>query len=140
MNITIDQAQGRVPVTVLGVHGNLDGSNFQVLIATAKEIYAAGARNVLVDMSDMPFMSSAGLVALHQISVLLRGEQPPDPDSGWEAIHAIDRALDRDRDTGPQRHVKLLSPQPQADRVLDKSGMKPFFEVHADRETAIASF
>ena len=136
MNLTIDQAQGRVPVTILGIHGDLDGSNYQTLIEKAKELYNAGARYLLLDMSNMAFMSSAGLVALHSIAKLLGGEQPPDPESGWEAFHAISR----DQSAGAQRNVKLLNPQLKVDRTLDMTGMKSFFEIHSDRETAIASF
>jgi anti-anti-sigma regulatory factor len=136
MNITIDQAEDRVPVTILGLHGELDASNYQEVIAKAREVYDAGARHILLDMSDVPFMASSGLVALHSIAVLLRGEEPPDPESGWGAFHAIDR----DRDAGLQQHIKLLNPQPEVDRVLEMSGLKEFFEVHTNQETAVASF
>lgn len=136
MNLTVDQAQGRVPVTVIGIHGDLDGSNYQTLIAKAKEIYDAGVRRLVLDMSDMPFMSSAGLVALHSIVKLLQGGKAPDPESGWEAFHAIGR----DRDAGQQSVVKLLNPQPKVDKTLDMTGMKTFFEIHTDLAAAVASF
>ena len=136
MHLTIEQAQGKVPVTILGLHGDLDASNYQEVIAKAQAIYNSGGRHLLLDMSDVPFMGSSGLVALHSVAVLMRGDKPADPASGWDAIHAIDR----DRESGRQTHVKLLKPQPQVDRVLDRTGLKQFFEVHVDRETAIASF
>ena len=81
-------------------------------------------------------MSSSGLVALHSIALLMRGEDTPDPEHGWEAF----RTLDRDRDGGVQRHVKLLNPQPQVDRSLEITGLKGFFEIHTDLDTAVASF
>ena len=136
MNITVDQAQGRVPVTILGIHGDLDGSNYQALIAKAKEMYDAGARDLILDMSQTPFMSSAGLVALHNIALLLQNELPPDPQSGWEAFHAISR----DQNAGVQQHVKLLNPQPKVARTLEITGMKQLFEIHSDLQTAVASF
>ncbi len=136
MTITIDRAQGKVPVTILGIQGDLDASNYLDVIAKAKEVYDAGARHILIDMSAMPFMASSGLVALHSIALLLRGEEPPDPEYGWAAF----RALDRVRDIGLQRHVKLLSPQPKVDQLLEMTGLKGFFEIHTDLETAIASF
>ena len=125
-----------MPVTVLHVQGDLDGASYGDLIAKGQEVYRAGARDVLLDLGDMPYMSSAGLVALHSIALMLRGEKPSDPEAGWEAFHAIDR----DRDTGLQQHVKLLNPQPQVDKVLDKVGFKEYFEVHTDLAAAIASF
>ncbi len=136
MTITIDRAQGKVPVTILGIQGDLDASNYLDVIAKAKGVYDAGARHILIDMSAMPFMASSGLVALHSIALLLRGEEPPDPEYGWAAF----RALDRVRDIGLQRHVKLLSPQPKVDQLLEMTGLKGFFEIHTDLETAIASF
>jgi anti-anti-sigma regulatory factor len=136
MYITVTQAQGNVPVTVMRIQGELDASNYKRLIARAKEAYEMGTRNILLDLSEMPFMGSSGLVALHSVAVLLRGEVPPDPESGWAAI----RAIDRDRGAALQQHIKLLNPQPRVDRVLEMAGFKQFFEVYADLETAIASF
>jgi anti-anti-sigma regulatory factor len=136
MNMTVEQTQDKVPVTILGLHGDLDASNYQEVIGKAQAIYNAGARHLLVDMSGVPFMGSSGLVALHSLAMLMRGDRPPDPESGWDAIHAIDR----DRERGMQKYIKLLSPQPQVDRVLDRTGLKQFFEIHTDRQRAIASF
>ena len=136
MIITIDQVQGKVPVTILGIQGDLDASNFQDVIDQATEAYEAGARDILIDMSEIEFMSSSGLVALHSIALLLRGEELPDPEFGWEAF----RTLDRDRESGVQAHVKLLNPQPQVDRSLEITGLKKFFEVYTDLDTAVASF
>jgi len=84
----------------------------------------------------MPYMGSSGLVALHSIALLLRGETPPDPESGWNAFHSIAR----DRETGAQPYVKLLGLQPKVDRTLEITGMKVFFEIYADRAAALASF
>jgi len=136
MNVTVEVAQGRVPVTVLAVHGDLDASTYQALIATARAQVAAGASHVLLDLSDVPYISSAGLVALHSAAVLVQGKQPPDPEAGWTAF----RTMGRDIEQGRQVGVKLLSPQPSVMRVLDTSGMAQFFEIHTDRAAAIASF
>jgi hypothetical protein len=136
MNITISQSQGRVPVTLLHVQQDLDASIYRDLIAKGQEVCDAGAQAILLDLSDMRYMSSSGLVALHSIALMLRGEKAPDPESGWEAFHAIDR----DRDAGLQQSVKLLHPQPQVDKVLETVGFKQFFEIHSDLATALASF
>jgi len=136
MNLTAESVSGRVPVTILAIHGALDASNYEDLIAKAQELYGKGARHLLVDMSDMPFMSSSGLVALHSIVLLLRGEPLPDPEMGWQAFHA----LSHDRDSGWQPHVKLLNPQPKIKKTLEMTSMDEFFEIHTDIQTAIASF
>ena len=81
-------------------------------------------------------MSSSGLVALQSIAALLRGEEAPDPEAGWQAF----RAIHRDRDAGFQTHVKLLSPQPRVESILEMVGFNRFLEVFTDLEVAIASF
>lgn len=136
MNITVSQAQGKVPVAILQPHGDLDASNYQALIDRAQELYQAGTRDILLDLSDTSYMSSSGIVALQSIAALLRGEEPPDPEAGWGALHAVQR----DRDSGFQKHLKLLSPQPRVDNVLDMVGFKRFLEIYDDLENAVASF
>lgn len=64
------------------------------------------------------------------------GEEPPDPQAGWGAI----RSIDRDSDRGLQQHLKLLSPEPKVDKVLEMAGFKRYLEVFSDLEEAIASF
>jgi anti-anti-sigma regulatory factor len=136
MHLTIELAQGYVPVTILGIHGALDASNYEDVIAKAQQLYDTGMRYLLIDMSDMSFMSSSGLVALHSIALLLRGEPSPDPEMGWQAFHAIAH----DRDSGSQPHVKLLNPQPKVRQTLELTSMDEFFEIYAEREAAVASF
>jgi anti-anti-sigma regulatory factor len=136
MQLTVDQVEGRVPVTILAIHGDLDASNYEQLIAKARELYTAGVRHLLLDCSDMPFMGSSGVVAIHSIALLMRGETPPDPAAGWQVFHSIDHA----RADGMQQQVKLLSPQPKVSRTLHMTSMDDFFEIHADKQAAIASF
>ena len=136
MNIIVENAQGKVPVTILALHGDLDGSNYQHVIAKARDLYDAGTRCLLIDMSDMPYMRSAGVVALHSVLLLLRGEPPPDPESGWSALHAVAR----EQGAGAQQAVKLLNPQPKVSRTLEMTGMREFFEVYTDRQAAVESF
>jgi len=134
VNITVSHTRGRVPVTVLQPHGDLDASTYKDLIEKAREIIAAGAHDILLDLSDVPYMSSSGVVALQSIAMLLRGEELPE--SGWEAMRAINRESAR----GTQQHLKLLSLQPRVDKTLEMAGLKQFIEVYADLATAVASF
>ncbi|HZD58073.1 MAG TPA: STAS domain-containing protein [Anaerolineales bacterium] len=136
MQISVEQVQGEEPVTIMALRGDLDHSSFEAVIDRAKDLYQAGTRKLLLDMSDLNFMSSSGIVALHSILLLFRGEMPPDPGSGWEALHAIDRA----RGSGLQANVRILKPQPKVALTLTKSGMTEFFEIYDDLQTALASF
>jgi anti-anti-sigma regulatory factor len=132
----MEQAESNTAITLISVQGNLDASNYKELIASGKQALVEGAEHLIIDMSDMPFMSSSGLVALHSISLLLRGEKPVDPEHGWEAFHAIAR----DRDSEAQKKITLVNQQPQIVRTLEVAGMKEFFEFHTDLDSAVASF
>ena len=136
MYIIAEEVQGAAPVTVLQIHGELDRSNYQTVIARAREAYDAGARDLLLDLEYVPFMGSSGLVAFHSIALLMRGETPPDPEAGWGTL----RSLDGEPEVGLQQHLKLLNPQPKVEQVLKMAGFDRFLEIYADREQAIASF
>jgi anti-anti-sigma regulatory factor len=136
MIISVNQTLGKVPVSIISLEGDLDGSNYLEVIDKARKIYGTGVRDILIDLTHVPFMASSGLVALHSIALLLRGEQPPDPQYGWNAFHN----LDRDRGNGFQKHLKILNPQEKIEHTLEITGMKKFFEIYTNLQTAIDSF
>jgi anti-anti-sigma regulatory factor len=136
MNISVSQVQGKVPVTIMKLDGQLDGQNYQDVIAQARDAYAAGWRDFLIDMSDLTYISSAGLVALHSVSLLIRGEQLPDTESGWSAY----RSMGRSREAGIQQHIKLLNPREGVKSVLDMVGFTSVFEIFTDLDEAVQSF
>src|SRR5712692_2812798 len=126
MNLSDEQAQARVPITVVRVQGDVDGSNYRQLIERMREIHQAGARQLLIDLANVPYMSSAGLVALHSIALMFQQKPMPDPEYGWRAVRALGEA----GNVGQQQFVKLLHLQPRVPSVLDQTGLLPFFEVH----------
>ena len=134
MNFSTNQVSGRVPVTVLTLQGELDGSNYLDLIAKARELYQSGARYLVLDMSQVPFMSSAGIMALHSAALIMQGSQAPDPEQGWSALHDVTEK------SKIQTSVKLLNLQPKVDRTVQLAGMKAFFEIYTDLTAAAASF
>ena len=118
MEITVSQEQGRVTVSVIHITGHLDGQTYQDLIAKAREVVEAGTKNILLDLSDLTYISSAGLVSLHTIALMTRGEELPDPEQGWSTL----KSMDRTRDGGLQKHLKLLNPRPEITDVLEMVG------------------
>lgn len=136
MELNVSEKMGKVKVTVLGIKGELDGSNYQTLIEKARSLVRDGASNLILDMSECGFMSSAGLVALHSIALLMRGQEPPDPEQGWAAIHS----MSREKAGGGGGELKLLNPQPPIVKTLQKTGMDKFFMIYDDLEKALASF
>lgn len=137
MKITITKSEQPIPVTILQMEGKLEGSSYAALIEEAQKLYDAGARDLLLDLSKLTFISSAGLAGLHQVALLFRGEKSPGQDEGWAAYHSIDR----DRDSGNQElHVKLLSPSYEVRQVLNLTGFISLFHIFTDLQTALVSF
>lgn len=136
MNITLSQQHGHAPVTVIHLDGKLDSNSFQRLIDEARKAYNGGARDLVLDMSKLTYISSAGIVSLHSVAKLFRGEEMPDPEKGWSAI----RSAEQERATDTQRHVKMCGVPPEVRSVLDVVGFSSFFEIHPDLPSAIASF
>ncbi len=136
MDISVSQAQGRIPVAVLKLEGELDGQNYQELIVKAQEVYKTGSRDILLDLADLTYISSAGLVALHSVALLLRGEELPDTEGGWSAY----RSMGRSSEAGVQRHIKLLNPREEVKSVLEMVGFERVFEVFTDLDQAVQSF
>ena len=136
MEITVSTQQGKVPVTVVQPHGDVDASNYAELVNKVETLHKDGAQDFLIDLSDVPYMSSAGLVALHSIAIMLRGEKAADPQSGWAALKSIDRSRER----GMQKHAKLLNPQEYVADTFEKAGFTQFFEVLTDLNKAVTSF
>ena len=136
MNITTTQKQGREPVTVVHLDGKLDSNSFQMLIEEGKKLYAAGARHVIVDMTNLSYISSAGIVSLHSIAKLFRGEAMPDTEAGWNTI----RSMEKDRSGGLVQQVKLFNVPAEVRNVLEVVGFSSFFEMYSDLDQAIASF
>ncbi|MEO7912152.1 MAG: STAS domain-containing protein [Roseiflexaceae bacterium] len=136
MKITVVQYQGRVLVGLLRLAGRLDGTSYLDLVASAKKLYTNGARHIIIDLAQLSHLSSAGLLAIHQVVVLLRGEMPLDPEMGWAAL----RALAEDLDAGIQPRIKLLAPQPHVQQALERAGLTALIEIVTDLDTAIAAF
>lgn len=136
MNISSEQIQARVPVTVLRLVGDIDGSNYQSVIEKALELNRQGAKDLLIDLGGVGYSSSAGLVALHNIARLFNGLELPDPEDGWRAIKMMGAA----QDSGTQARVKLLNPQPRVATILEQTGLGTYFQTFTDQATAVASF
>jgi anti-anti-sigma factor len=137
MQTTVERVEGNVPVTVLALSGELDASNYLRLVDDVKPLYAAGARHLLLDLTDLTFISSSGLVSLYSILKVMQGEEPPDPEYGWSALHTIEHDTEQG---STQNVVRLAGMQPAVAGVLERTGLDALFPSHPDRESALAAF
>ncbi|MEO8357449.1 MAG: STAS domain-containing protein [Chloroflexota bacterium] len=134
MDIKVSIENGHVPVTILHVDGNIDALSYQEFQAKAEELINAGAQYLLVDLSHSPFVSSAGLRALHQIFNELRARDPNNGLSEEEVRRGISAG------TYKSPHLKLVNLSKETKTAFDISGFDMFIETFNDKQTAIASF
>jgi len=137
MQTRVERVDAPVPVTVMALDGELDASNYLRLVDDVKELYTAGTRHLLLDLNDLAFIASSGLVALFSIVKVMSGEQPPDPEYGWGAFHEVSRSVE---EGGGQTAVQLCCAQPSVSEVLQRTGIDRIFRSHPDRESALAAF
>lgn len=134
MEIKVSTENGRVPVTVLHVDGNLDASSSQQFQSRAKELIDKGTRYILVDLSHAPFVSSAGLRALHTLFNELRTRNPDSNLSDEQVKKGISAG------TYKSPHLKLLNLSPATKAAFETSGFDMYIDTFTDLKTAIASF
>ena len=130
MDMTVSQEQGRIPVTILRVSGAI--TDKQELERQAQEVYDRGARDLLLDLTAVPYIATSGLRALHAIYMLLRSDAPEETDAALKVGIAAGTYM--------SPHFKLLNPSPHVLEALKVSGYDMFLEIHRDRKRAIESF
>ena len=128
MNITVDVKQARELIAIMRLQGDIDASNFVQIVDKAQEIYQNPSRHLIIDLSEVPSISSTGLAAIHKIALLYSG------------VSEAKAHPDLTHNSNARKFVKLLSPQPAVDKALETAGMKLFFKVFNDLESALNSF
>ncbi len=134
MDIKVWTENGRVPVTVMHVEGNIDAQTYQEFQNKADELIDQGAQYLLIDLVHCPFVSSAGLRALHQIFNKLREKDTANPVSDADVRRGISAGTYR------SPHLKLLNLSRETKTALEISGFDMFIDSFDDKEEAIASF
>ena len=127
MNIKVSTENGQVAVTVAQVAGNLDSSTYENFQAQLEELIENGSRHILVDLSRTSFISSAGLLALHNILIQLR------------KLHS-NEAANEESVPAKSPYLKLLSPSREAMMTLDLGGFNSHIETYTDLKKAVDSF
>lgn len=129
MELSVSQEQGRVPVTVLHVQGNVDSTSYVAFQTRAEELLANGTKDLLIDLRGVHYMSSAGLRSLNHLYNQLRGDV---------AQSTVTQGLKSG--TYKSEHLKLLAPHARVLETLKMSGFDMFLDIQSDLEKAVASF
>ena len=136
MDITVDIHKAEHPIAVMKLKGDINATNFLQIVNKAQELFDNPARNLILDLSEVTSVSTTGMVALHKIALVYSGV-PQEMDTEADTQ---DMRPDFTHSSNARKYVKLLNPQPDVDKALEKAGMKLFFKIFKDLDTAIQSF
>lgn len=129
MEITTSQANGRFPVTIFHLKGDL--MDEEPLYSEVTGAVTNGQRHLLLDLSEVPYISSGGLRAIHLVFQLLQEQSDEDRE-------AIKRGIVAGTYSSP--YLKLLNPSKNGAKALTLAGYDMFLEIHKDKKTAVNSF
>lgn len=132
MEIVILTVQARVPVTILRLKGDLDSLSAGYFNSQANEVIDRGAKDVLLDCSEMPFMSSVGVRSLSAIYDWLH------PVKTGQERKAVSEAVRAGRYHAP--HLKLLNPTPKVLKVIEMVALDRYLQIFTDEAEALAAF
>ena len=118
LRILSEQTQADVPVTILQLRGWLDAQSEEQLLEAARSSYDSGARFVLIDMSELDTLTSAGMRALQKVYQIFTSKE----------------------DHFKIAHLKLCNAPPQIYNVLGITGFLQNIPMYESREAALQSF
>ena len=136
MEMNSSSVAGSPQIMILDLDGELDASNYLDVIDTVRRLYKEGARQLVLDLSDLKFLSSSGLVSLHSAALIMRGEEPPNPELGWSAFHSIAADVEQ----GFETCCTLVNPQGRVRKTLEMTGFNTFLRIFDDTDAAVRSF
>ena len=128
LTITSSQVQGATAVTILHLGGHLHGSTEQQLLDHASQVCEDGAKYLLLDLSELEVLSSAGLRAIQKIFKLLT------PPGDVEFMHQ------HGAEPYKSPYLKLICPNPQVYYVLNITGFMQNMFIFNNLDEALKSF
>lgn len=112
--VQVSQAQGRIPVTVFHLRDRVNLGNYDELERIAQDKVDQGMRDLVIDLSQTPSLTSIGVRALIVIYKLLSAEGGS--------------------------HFKLAGPIPAIREMLEIAGITQQIEIYDTVAEAVASF
>lgn len=118
LKIAIEQIQAAVPVTVFHIGGWLDAQSEPQFLEAARTAHDGGARYLLIDMSDLDTLTSAGMRAIQKVYQMFTPK-----DDQFKAAR-----------------IKLCSAPPQIYNVLGITGFLQNIPMYESMDSALESF
>jgi anti-anti-sigma factor len=114
--VIVSQAQGRVPVTVFQLQDRVNMGNTLELEMAATQAFTAGGRNMVIDLTRVPSLTSAGIRTILILYKMLAEPQ------------------------GKIQHLKLVNPTAPVREVLKIAGLLDLIQTYDNLDEAVASF
>jgi anti-anti-sigma regulatory factor len=126
-NLTFTVSRPSAAVTVLHLQGRVDSASETLVREQATRLHAEGARHLLLDLSQVDYISSAGLRAIHTIYKLFT---PAEEIKAWQPSGDVFKSP----------YFKLLCPSPQVYGVLNLAGFLHNIPFFTNLKDALESF
>ena len=118
LKISSEQIQADVPVTVLHLRGWLDAQGEGELLERARAVHDGGAEYLLIDLSELSTLTSAGMRAIQKVYQMFTPKE----------------------DQFKVAHLKLCSAPPQIYNVLGITGFLQNIPMYESMEAALETF
>jgi len=128
LTISKSQAQVHTPVTILHLSGHLHGETERQLIDAAHQANEEGSRHLLLDLSNVEVLTSAGLRAIHNIFNM------------YTPQHDVDVIHQHGDEPYKSPYFKLVCPNPHIYYVLNIAGFLQNIPIFNDMDEAVNSF
>lgn len=132
MEFKVSTEKGVRPITIIQIEGNIDSASYQEFQSKAEALVAAGAHDILIDLTNVHFVSSAGIRAIHALFNKLRTYSPDISDE--EMRKGINAG------TYKSPHLKLLNPSKETTTTFEMTGLNMYINIYTDRKKALSSF
>jgi ABC-type transporter Mla MlaB component len=125
--LTITKIEGKVVVFHLA--GRLDGQTESILMQEARQTFDSGARALLIDLTDLEMITSAGLRAFHQIYKLFT---PRAEIEQWQN--------EKHGEPYKSKYFKVAGANSRIYYVLNLAGFLQNIPIYRDVQLALESF
>ena len=128
LKMNVSRIEGEKPVTILHLSGHLHGETESQLMSQVRKIHQDGSRYLLLDLSGVEILTSAGLRGIHSIFNLYTPK--------------TDAVLIRQHGDEPYKspYFKLVCPNPNIYYVLNIAGFLQSIIIYNDLVEAVSSF
>jgi hypothetical protein len=128
LKISVSKIEGEKPVTILALSGHLHGETEDELMRQVRQLREDGIKYLLLDLSELEVLTSAGLRGIHTIFNWLT----PKSDKALISAHA--------EEPYKSPYLKMVCPNPNIYYVLNIAGFLQNIPIYNDVDEAIRSF